>query len=142
MPVSEEKLEAIRELCSDMLASKEGLHWREVELTIQNIMDYYASDARAEEMLKRGIERLNDVRENVSFRAENAHELGRCLEVRSVIDNAEMVMRASLERKESRKVPFGFYRADFPEQDDKNWFAFLALKLENGEFGFSKIPIK
>jgi succinate dehydrogenase/fumarate reductase flavoprotein subunit len=49
---------------------------------------------------------------------------------------------ASRERTESRKAPFGFFRADFPEQDDKNWLAFLALKLEGQEFKFSKIPIK
>jgi len=62
--------------------------------------------------------------------------------VRSVIDNAVMVMRASLERKESREAPFKFYRADFPEQDDENWLSFLALKLQEGAFKFSKIPIK
>ena len=142
LPVGEEKLASLRELCADMLSSKEGLHWGEVELAVQNIVDYYAGDVRAEEMLKRGIERLDDIKGNISFRAENTHELVRCLEVRSVIDNAVMVMRTSLERKESREVPFKFYRADFPEQDDENWLSFLALKLEEGAFKFSKIPIK
>ena len=142
LPVGEEKLASLRELCADMLSSKEGLHWGEVELAVQNIVDYYAGDVRAEEMLKRGIERLDDIKENISFRAENTHELIRCLEVRSVIDNAVMVMRASLERKESREAPFKFYRADFPKQDDENWLSFLALKLQEGACKFSKIPIK
>jgi len=142
LPVDEGQLELLKELCADTKSDGGGLHWREVEIAVQNLVDYYAGDVRAEEMLKRGIERLSDIKRNVSFRAESVHELVRCLEVRSVIDNAEMVMRASLERKESRKFPFGFYRADFPEQDDRNWLCFLALKLRDGEFNFSKIPIK
>ena len=138
----EDKLELIKRLCSNMTQNKEGIHWREAELAIQTIMDHYAGDVRAAPMLNRGAERLKDIKHSVSFRAESAHELMRCLEVRSVLDNAEMVLMASRERTESRKAPFGFFRADFPEQDDKNWLAFLALKLEGEEFKFSKIPIK
>jgi succinate dehydrogenase/fumarate reductase flavoprotein subunit len=140
--VSEEKLESLKELYSNMTKKKGGLHWREVEIAIQNIMDHYAGDVRAAPMLSRGTDRLKDIKQNISFRAENAHELMRCLEVRSILENAEMILMASKERAESRKAPFGFFRADFPEQDDKNWLAFLALKLEGGEFKLSKIPIK
>jgi succinate dehydrogenase/fumarate reductase flavoprotein subunit len=105
-------------------------------------MDHYAGDVRAAPMLNRGAERLKDIKQNASFRAESAHELMRSLEVRSVLDNARMILAASSERMESRKAPFGFFRADFPKQDDKNWLAFLALRQEGEEFKFSKIPIK
>jgi adenylylsulfate reductase subunit A len=141
LPIESEKIECLRELCLNALNSRDGLHWREVELAVQNIMDYYAADIRAEELLKRGMERLRDIKRNVSFRAENAHELARSLEVKSMMDNAEMVLQASLERRESRKFPVGFYRADFPDQDDKNWLCFVAVKLENGEFKVSRIPL-
>ena len=53
-----------------------------------------------------------------------------------------MVMRASLARKESRRQPLPFRRADFPEQDDKNWLAFSAVRLENGKPTVFGIPIK
>jgi succinate dehydrogenase/fumarate reductase flavoprotein subunit len=53
-----------------------------------------------------------------------------------------MVLNASLERQESRRAPFGFIRADFPEQDDARWLAFLALKKNKGKFEFSRIPIR
>ena len=85
---------------------------------------------------------MQELKQKISFRAENPHELGRCLEVRSIIDNAEMIVRASLERKESRRAPYGFYRADYPEQDDKNWLAFLALKLDGQKLTFSKVPVR
>ena len=125
-----------------MLMSKNGLHWREVEMAVQNAVDYYAGDARAEKTLRRGLERLKDIKKNASFQAENPHELMRCLELQSIIDNAEMILNASLERQESRRAPFGFYRADFPEQNDKEWQAFLALKKKEGRIEFSRIPIK
>ena len=82
LSAGQEKLESLKEFCSDTTGSKEGLYWREVEMAIQNIMDYYACDVRSEPMLSRGLERLNEIRRNVSFRAENPHELMRCLEVR------------------------------------------------------------
>lgn len=135
-------VESLREVCSEMLGSQRGLHWREVELAVQNMVDYYAGEVRAARTLQRGLERLNDIRKNASFKAANPHELMRCLEVRSIIDNAEMVLRASLERQESRRAPFGFVRADFPEQNDREWLAFLALRQREGKFEFSRIPIK
>jgi succinate dehydrogenase/fumarate reductase flavoprotein subunit len=142
LPVDAEQIEFLKKLCSGILQSKEGQHWREVELAVQNAVDYYAGDVRAGNTLRRGIERLNDIKKNALFKAENPHELMRCLEVQSIIDNAEMVLNASLERQESRRAPFGFIRADFPEQDDARWLAFLALKKNQGKFEFSRIPIR
>jgi len=139
----EEKIESLKEFCSKA-SSKEGLYWREVEMAIQNIMDYYACDVRSEPMLSRGLERLSEIRHNVSFKAENPHELMRCLEVQSVLDNSEMILAASRERKESRTGTrgLGFMRLEYPERDDKNWLAFLALRLKGKGFEFKKIPIK
>jgi succinate dehydrogenase/fumarate reductase flavoprotein subunit len=131
----------IQELVSGILNNSSGLHWREVEIAVQNVLDYYAGNVRTEKVLKRGIERLNFIRQNAAFGAANPHELLRCLEVRSIIDNAEMILKSSLERKESRRAPFGFIRADFPEQDDENWLAFLAIKRKGSSVEFSRIPI-
>jgi adenylylsulfate reductase subunit A len=125
-----------------MLDSKTGVHWKEVERAVQDMMDFYCNGVKTEQTLKRGIERIKDVRDNVFLKAENTHELMRCLEVRSIMDNAELVMRASIERKETRKVPFEFVRMDFPEQDDENWFAFLSVMFKDGKFKFSKIPLQ
>ena len=137
-----EPVESLREMCSGMLESRKGLHWREVEMALQNAVDYYAGEVRAEKTLQRGLERLKDIKKNASFKAENPHELMRCLEVQSLIDNAEMILNASLERRESRRAPFGFVRADFPEQNDKEWLAFLALRRKEGKIEFSRLPIR
>jgi succinate dehydrogenase/fumarate reductase flavoprotein subunit len=140
-PIRNESVRSFKQLCSQTLRNSQGVDWQEAELALQNIMDYYAGSVRSELMLRRGVERLRDLKQKVSFRAANPHELGRCLEVRSIIENAEMIMGASLERKESRRAPYGFYRADYPEQDDKNWLAFLAVKLDGQRFTFSKVPV-
>ncbi len=142
LPVNDESLAALRESCSGILNNRNGLHWREVEMAAQNIVDYYAGEVRAEKTLQRGLERLQDLKKNASFKAENPHELMRCLEVQSIIDNAEMILNASLARKESRRAPFGFFRADFPEQNDKEWLAFLALKKKEGKIEISMIPVR
>ena len=139
--VKADKLDALKVSCDNMLDSKDGLHWREVEIAVQNIVDHYAGNVRTEKMLLRAIDRMNDIKQNAAFRAENPHELGRCLEVVSVIENAEMLLRASLERKESRRMPFGFFRADFPESNDEDFFVFLAQRLKGEQVEFSKIEI-
>jgi succinate dehydrogenase/fumarate reductase flavoprotein subunit len=142
MDVKEDRLNTLRDLCDGMVQNKGGMHWREVETAVQNIVDHYAGKVRAEKMLLRAIDRLKEIRQNMSLGADTPHELSRCLEVLSVIENAEMVVRASLERKESRRMPFGFYRADYPESNNKEFFAFLAQQLKGDQVEFSKIDIK
>jgi succinate dehydrogenase/fumarate reductase flavoprotein subunit len=130
-----------RASCQEMRTRRVGFHWREVETGVQNLMDFYCGDIRSEGLLRRGLERLEDAKA-APMKAENPHELGRCLEVKSIIDNAELVLRSSLERTESRPVPFGFRRADCPEQDDAEWLVFLAVrKGSDGEFRFAKMPV-
>jgi succinate dehydrogenase/fumarate reductase flavoprotein subunit len=136
-----EPLEALKQLCSSMLQRKIGYHWTQLELAVQDVVDYCCGDERSQNLLERGLQRLDQLRSETPLKADNAHELGRCLEVKSIIENAEMVLRASLERKESRRQPSRFFRADYPEQDDENYFCFLSQKLVDGKARFSRIPV-
>ncbi|MBW1805886.1 MAG: hypothetical protein JRJ06_05910 [Deltaproteobacteria bacterium] len=141
MPVNGERVKAREKMCMEILNRERGFYWKEVETGVQNLMDFYCGSVRSEAMLKRGLKRLEDAK-TAPLKAENPHELGRCLDVKSIIDNAELVLRSSLERKESRPIPFDFIRADYPEQDDENWLAFSAIrKEEDGNFSFAKIPV-
>ena len=139
--IRDQQTESLKQVCAEMLERRTGFHWTELELAVQNIVDYYCGDERSEAYLLRGLERLAQLKAETPLKAENAHELGRCLEVRSVIENAEMVMRASIERKESRRQPSRFIRAEYPEQDDANFFCFLSQKRIDGKVRFSKIPL-
>jgi succinate dehydrogenase/fumarate reductase flavoprotein subunit len=139
-PVDDSKVESLKRICMDMTSVGRGSPWKEVEYALQNVMDIYCGEVRTETMLRRGIERLAGI-QSVPLKAENLHELGRCLEVGFLITNAELVMRASIERQESRKYPAGFQRADYPEQDDEHWRVFLALRRERDGYAASKLPI-
>jgi len=141
LPVSDEKMNARKAFCSETLSCEHGFYWKEVELYVQNLIDFYCGDVRGEGLLKRGLERL-EYAKTAPLKAENPHELSRALEVKSIIDNAELVLRSSIERKESRP-PFDFFRADYPEEDNENWLVFLAIQKEEDEkYKFNKILIK
>jgi len=128
-------------MCTILLDSRDGYRWQEAEYALQNLMDDYCGEVRTGQMLLRGLDRLKDIR-TMPLRATTPHELGRCLEVQFLVEAGEMVMSASLERQESRKYPTRFQRADYPEQDDEHWFAFLAIRREKDRYAFSKIPIE
>ncbi|MCR8725188.1 FAD-dependent oxidoreductase [Frigidibacter sp. ROC022] len=74
------------------------------------------------------------------LRAANMHELRLAWETRNMILSAEMKLRASLFRTESRCSHF---RLDYPEVDDENWRAWInisrgadgSMQLEKQPFG-------
>jgi len=140
LPAGENALDLLQGLCADIMRDRKGYGWREVEDTLQNIMDTYCADVKTGSLLERGLARLLELKA-APLRATCPHDLARCLEVRSLLDNAEMILRTSIARKETRKKPCGYIRADFPEQDDENWYAFSSIRMENGEWRISKIPL-
>jgi succinate dehydrogenase/fumarate reductase flavoprotein subunit len=141
LPVSDEAAQIRRTACSDILNRQRGFYWKEVETHVQNLLDFYCGDMRSEALLTRGLERLEDAKA-APLKAENPHELARSLDVKSIIDNSELVLRSSIERRESRPVPNGFRRAEYPKRDDANWLCFLAIQKKEGEFRFSKLPVE
>jgi succinate dehydrogenase/fumarate reductase flavoprotein subunit len=46
----------------------------------------------------------------------------------SLLDIADMVIRASLESKESRLRPSDFFRTDFPKENNDDFFAFSGIQ--------------
>jgi hypothetical protein len=55
-----------------------------------------------------------------------------------MVENAEMKLRASLFRTESRGTHF---REEYPYRDDKNWLAWILIKNVNGRMELSKEPV-
>ena len=118
-----------------------GSSWLDAQLALQNIMEYYAGRVKSEPLLKAGLRHLLRLRGRAAaeMRAGTPHELYRAMEVMSLVDVGEMLITASLARKESRGVEFN--RADFPVSDDENWLVFLALERKNGDIVMRKRPI-
>jgi succinate dehydrogenase/fumarate reductase flavoprotein subunit len=82
---------------------------------------------------KRMTAALDEIRglqpEAEKLKANDFHELARCIDAQSMLLCAEMFFRASLMRKESR----GFHlREDYPDMDNENWLKWIVIENENG----------
>ena len=112
-----------------------GASWKEANITIQQIMWEYAGLVRSESILEQGLRNLGRLKGyiNKTMLAKNGHELGRCLEVLSLLDVGEAVMLCAKERKETRAK---HNRVDYPFTNpllDK----FLAIKRVDGNTVFT-----
>ena len=87
-----------------------------MESAIRYICDRYIGVQKSGGKLSEGVRRLSSIRREFLPRlmARNPHELMRCLEVRNLFDVAEVHIKASLERRESRQ---DHERLDFPDRD-------------------------
>ncbi len=70
--------------------------------------------------------------------ARDPHELRLAHETKNMIINAEMKMRASLFRTESRGT---HYREDYPRRVDPDWLAWVMIKESDGRMTVSKKQI-
>lgn len=116
----------------DLLSRKAGPDWEEANVALQEIMSDYAASVRSETLLDQGMRNLSRLREKINegLSARNGHEVGRCLEVRNLLDVGEAVMFAAQTRKETRG---GHVRADYPYSNpllDQQ----LLVRKEGGKF--------
>jgi succinate dehydrogenase/fumarate reductase flavoprotein subunit len=72
------------------------------------------------------------------LRAKDAHELRLAVETENMVLNAEMKLRASLFREESRGT---HYREDIPRRVDPDWLVWVTIKEEEGKMTCSKKAI-
>jgi succinate dehydrogenase/fumarate reductase flavoprotein subunit len=97
-----------------------------------------AKDGTAMEAALTQVEYLRD---NVvpKMMGYSGHDLRICIEARHKVLSAEMKLRASLAREESRGT---HYRRDFPYRDDTNFLCHLGLsKAEDGTMAVEKIEV-
>jgi succinate dehydrogenase/fumarate reductase flavoprotein subunit len=123
--------------CNEILARQEGDPWKHAQMFIQNTMTFYNTDYKSESMSSRALEYMDYLKKNMRLMAANPHEMTHCLEIRNIIENAEMILRATIQRKESRY--FLLRRLDYPELDDENYFCFLGQQLQGDDVAFRKI---
>lgn len=94
---------------------------------------------KTEECLKGALAQVEFLRDQLlpKVQATSAHDLRCCIELENKVLEAEMKLRASLERKESRG---GHYRMDYPYRDDEHYLCyFAAVKGADGAMEIKRI---
>jgi succinate dehydrogenase / fumarate reductase, flavoprotein subunit len=122
----------LRELEERLFAPLErrgGVSPREVIPLVQEALgpvDY--SVIKTEERMRRALDMVLDTRRLLpELKAADLHELTRCVDAQSMVLEAEVFYRASLERTESR----GFHlREDFPARDDERWLKWVIVQKD------------
>jgi succinate dehydrogenase/fumarate reductase flavoprotein subunit len=132
--------ESKREMAAGRLALKDKTgKGRQLLREVQDLTWTYAGPIRNVESLREGLSRVSEKEGRLAEleAAGNSLELN---EVKGSLLISKAIMRASMEREESRGA---FYREDFPERDDRNWLKNIVLTLdgETGDFIVSHRPI-
>jgi len=118
-----------------------GFSPRWVAGQLQNIVfPYYYSIVKHGDRLKAALAIISFLSAHMSprLRAVDAHGLRLAHETRNMLLNAEMIVRASLFRQESRGE---HYREDFPRRDDEEWLAWIRIKDSGGMMELTKETI-
>jgi succinate dehydrogenase/fumarate reductase flavoprotein subunit len=118
--------------------SQKGFNPEWVTQVLQAIMvPYYVL------YIKSGV-RLNTALINVQYLrskfedyliATNLHELRQAHELKNMLLNSEMKLRAALMRTESRG---SHYREDYPHQDDENWLSWILISRDGDDMKLTK----
>ncbi len=137
----EKELARLKEIIRIPVERKGGFSPRWVTQLLQNNMfPYYIMFIKKEDRMGAALTLVEFMRDHLApkLTAKDPHELRLALETKNMILNAEMKLRASLFRTESRGC---HYREDYPRRDDPNWLAWVLLKEEDGEMTAFKKPI-
>ncbi len=98
-----------------------------VTQVLQGIMvPYYVLAVKKQSRLQAALSNVQFLREQFAPKllANDTHQLRLAHETRNMLLNSEMKLRASLMRTESRG---SHYREDYPDQDNKNWLAWIII---------------
>ncbi len=140
MPViAEKKLKQVKNEILAPLKREAGFGPAWVTQTLQGIMiPNFVLYIKKESMLKAALAYIEELRDHhmPMLRAADMHELRLAHETANMIISAEMKLKASLMRKESRCSHF---RLDYPELDEENWQAWINIYKDNkGEMQLEK----
>ena len=137
-----EEVEAERDRVLAPLRRSEGIPPALLERKLRQTVNRYVDNPKSEPKLRAAQERLACLRKDVPLlKAVDGHEAMKAVEVQAILDCADMVAAASLERKESRWGIY-HYRVDYPKRDDDQWRKFVVVQQgEDGKPSISTQPV-
>ena len=134
-------LEKLKKLTFEPRERAKGYSPAWVTRILQNAMiPAFVLYIKTEEWLKAALTTVEHLRDQYlpKLTAKEPHDLRLAHETKNMILNAEMKLRASLLRTESRGNHF---REDYPARDDENWLAWITIKNEGGKMKLTKVPV-
>lgn len=142
MPVLlQDKKDKIKEEILAPLKRKSGYSPAWVTQTLQGVMiPNFVLYIKSEKMMRAALAYIEELRDHhlPLLRASDLHDLRLAFETKNMIITAEMKLKASLMRTESR---CSHYRLDYPKVDYENWQAWINIfKGEDGTMQFEKQP--
>ena len=105
------------------------------------LIPYWVLILKSEEQMQNALNTIIYLRDNIlpKLWAQDMHELRKCHEIKSILLHAEMKLRVSMFRTESR---WNHYRLDYPLRDDKNWLCWIKIKpTADGGMEFVKVRV-
>jgi len=139
--IDQQVLDRLSKVLHAPLERRGGFSPKWVTLLLQNAMiPYYVMYVKHGDRLHATLTLVEFMRDHCvpKLIAKDSHELRLAHETRNMVLNAEMRLRASLFRTESRGNHF---REDYPRRDDPNWLAWVLIKEEDGMMRLIKEPI-
>ena len=139
--ISASQISTIQQEITAPLEREAGYSPAWVTQTLQGIMiPNFVLYIKKESLLKAALAYIEELRDHhmPMLRASNLHELRLAHETANMIISAEMKLKASLMRTESR---CSHYRLDYPDIDNENWQAWINIfKGSDGTMKFEKQP--
>ncbi|MCK4952562.1 FAD-binding protein [Candidatus Bathyarchaeota archaeon] len=139
--IDEKDLARLKKVTLEPFERKGGFSPKWVIQVLQNILfPYYILYIKHGDRLKATLTLVEFLKDHLvpKLIAKDLHELRLAHETKNMVLNAEMRLRSSLFRTESRGC---HYREDYPRRDDPNWLAWVKLKEEKGKMKLWKEPI-
>lgn len=139
--VSDSQILAIKKSIFEPRFREKGYSPEWVTQVLQGAMvPYYVLYIKKQDRLQAALENIKFMRAHFApnLLANDTHELRLAHETRNMLLNAEMKLRASLFRTESRGA---HYREDYPYKDDKNWLAWVIISKDGDNMKLAKRPI-
>jgi succinate dehydrogenase/fumarate reductase flavoprotein subunit len=140
--ITDEQLRNITDAILAPLRREAGYGPAWVTQTLQGIMiPNFVLYIKKATMMQAALAYIEELRDHhvPMLRAANMHELRLAHETENMILSAEMKLRASLMRTESR---CSHYRLDYPDIDDENWRAWINIyQGDDGAMQLEKQPL-
>ncbi len=141
LDVSADIVAELRQVVFAPAERRGGFGSRWVTQLLQNAMiPYYVMYIKKGDRLQATLKLVEFMRDHLvpKLIARDAHELRLAHETRNMVLNAEMRLRASLLRTESRGC---HYREDYPRREDPEWLAWVLLKEDDGRMVAYRKPV-